>query len=365
MSDEDSETDNKGQRVELDTFQQPANSPSSSSSSSSPSSPESPTSKHNDKQTTLTKDFQASIHDDDPIIVLPSLFDSLEKQVKDLRRRVFKYSKATSLTRDRKKKKAEESMTRTKELLFHVEQVYHRADEQQQIVYEVDLNRMKNRVLKLDRELEELKDQKPLNNDRDRLLIDVHGHGGRNNKMEGAPSPLGNLNQDGEIMLMTKRAPSPMQHIIDLQSENLHRLEGMIDLNEDTIQIGQRAAARLKAQRERMELIDRDVAEIGTGMKRAKREMRSLYRNLACSKFIIVLLIVAGLLAVAVLITNIVLQAFGIQLIGPNSVIANLIKKRKEQKKEPAQLQQSIESIGTFLVALGSYFVSLVNEWLN
>ena len=237
---------------------------------------------------------------------------------------MFKFSKTSSTLaplRDRKSRKAEEALTRAKEALERVEQVFYRAEPQQRIVYEVDLNRLKNRITKLEKEFSELKDlSSPNFSDRQKLLS--------SNAREGA-SPC----TDGEIYI-TEEYPQQMQQIVDLQSDNLDRLAFMVDLNEDTIQIGERAAARLKAQREKLDMFEREVNEVGTGMKRAKKEMSSLYRNLACSKVIILLVIVVSTLGIAALLTNLILQTFGIKLLGPNSVIANVIANRKKKKQQ-------------------------------
>ncbi|KAL9657076.1 hypothetical protein ABK040_002702 [Willaertia magna] len=99
-----------------------------------------------------------------------------------------------------------------------------------------------------------------------------------------------------------KKGHERVDEIVDIYNQNLEILDNMIRIGDETIQIGAAAAEKLKQQTERMNLIQKDLDELGDGLKRAKKELRAFIRGTNCDKAVVCILILVVLLAVGVII---------------------------------------------------------------
>jgi hypothetical protein len=119
------------------------------------------------------------------------------------------------------------------------------------------------------------------------------------NDDDPATQELGDSNADSYEMQLKK--------ITDTQDETIDVLQGMIRMNEETIQIGQQAAERLSEQREKLHKIKNEFDELESGIQRGKKEVNAFMRGLACDNclgkvvIIIVILLAVGILTLTIL----------------------------------------------------------------
>jgi len=94
----------------------------------------------------------------------------------------------------------------------------------------------------------------------------------------------------------------------------------MIAQGEETIQLGLAAQEKLKEQTEKMVQIQKELDELGSGLKRARKELNAFMRGLACDhcmgKVIIAFVILLALAVVAI----IVLRSVKPDIFNPSSV---------------------------------------------
>ncbi|KAF0974096.1 hypothetical protein FDP41_006706 [Naegleria fowleri] len=118
--------------------------------------------------------------------------------------------------------------------------------------------------------------------------------------------------QDGAIIMdddggngqpkQMQKGHSRVDEILTIYDKNNEMLDNMIRIGDETIQIGAAAAEKLKQQTERMVLIQKDLDELGDGLKRAKKELNAFIRGTNCDKAVICIFIIIVLVMVAVII---------------------------------------------------------------
>ncbi|KAG2379646.1 hypothetical protein C9374_006763 [Naegleria lovaniensis] len=118
--------------------------------------------------------------------------------------------------------------------------------------------------------------------------------------------------QDGAIIMdddgangqpkQLQKGHSRVDEILTIYDKNNEMLDNMIRIGDETIQIGAAAAEKLKQQTERMVLIQKDLDELGDGLKRAKKELNAFIRGTNCDKAVICIFIIIVLVMVAVII---------------------------------------------------------------
>ena len=96
---------------------------------------------------------------------------------------------------------------------------------------------------------------------------------------------------------------SKVDTVLDIHDKNNQILDNMIKIGEETIQVGDLAAKKLKEQTEKMILIQKDLDELGDGLQRAKKELASFIRGTHCDKIVICIFIVAVMAMIGVIIT--------------------------------------------------------------
>lgn len=265
-------------------------------------------------------------------------YDDLNSQLKKLRRKVKAIDSAKASDKASKVKDAEKVMNSTQEAMNLFQSSLNQADASEKRQYTDDFEKLKKSFNKLKTQLDGHKSGKSSDSAaRNELLNDKESGGGSKDGDGGGGKKKTRREKkaeaaDGADQVQVQTFDKHTQEVIDLQQRNLDKLEELIELNEDTIQIGQKAAARLKAQTEKLHKIQAEVDEIGTGLKRAKKEMASLYRNIVCSKVIILIIIIVMLLIVAAIVLRVILEAFGIKVLDANSIISNIksvVKKNK------------------------------------
>ncbi|KAG2392158.1 hypothetical protein C9374_012410 [Naegleria lovaniensis] len=139
---------------------------------------------------------------------------------------------------------------------------------------------------------------------------------GSTTKVGKTKSPTQNHHElDGSIIVMDDHEgsvhsfPPPMQQghsrvdeILTVYDENNEILNNMIRIGDETIQIGASAAEKLRDQSKRMDDIQKNLDELGDGLKRAKKELNGFIRGTNCDKAVICIFIIVILLMVAVII---------------------------------------------------------------
>lgn len=88
---------------------------------------------------------------------------------------------------------------------------------------------------------------------------------------------------------------------VEIASSSTAILQDISKRNEETIDIGAEAAKRLQTQTQKMKDIQHRLNELGTGAKRARRELGAFMRMVFCDK-VILLVILFVILAVAVFV---------------------------------------------------------------
>jgi len=256
-------------------------------------------------------------------------FDDLRSQLKKLNRRINDLKNAKASEKSSKQKEAEKVLNNTQETMNLFQSSLNQADASEKRQYTDDFERMKKKFNKYKKDFESAKSGKStgesarneLLNDKKKDGADKDGNGKKKKRRDRKAEEATDGNQV-QVQTFDKHT----QEVIDLQQKNLDKLEELVGLNEETIQIGQKAAARLKEQTEKLHIIQAEVDEIGSGLKRAKKEMASFYRNIVCSKVIILIIIILMLLAVTAIVLRGILEAFGIKVLDANSIIANIKK---------------------------------------
>lgn len=242
--------------------------------------------------------------------------EDLRSQLKKLKRKIYEVTKAkTETERNIKIKDAEKCLKDCQNTLESIDNL--KQDDGD--VNEHDLNQMRCVFDKYRKNLDDLKSGKKLETNRNRLLKEGSSDTPTDNRNIKSAGNNNNSNKNVQV-----------QEVIDIQEDNLSKLRELMDLNEDSIALGKQAAAKLKQQREKLELIQREVDELGSGLVRAKKEMYSIYKNVVCSKVVMIILVIISLMIVIAIILRIVLEVVGINVIGPNSIIGsikNVVKK--------------------------------------
>lgn len=92
------------------------------------------------------------------------------------------------------------------------------------------------------------------------------------------------------------------KEIFETQEDSIAILERLINRADESQVIAEDSLSILQLQREQLERIDRRMEELGTGLKRASRELRSFFRKLATEKIILlsIILITLGILALII-----------------------------------------------------------------
>jgi chromosome segregation ATPase len=263
---------------------------------------------------------------------LQMYLDDLKREMRKLKKKILELAKASSDDRDKKTKEAEKILGTTEEAMNLFQSSLNQADRESRAMYERDFTKIQKNFNKYKKELDSVRGNKSSSSShkskRDELLSETRDE--KEEKKKKKKKRRGD-DDDGEEdqgrMKQKSKQDKYTKEVTDLQEDNISRLEGMVEIADDTLRIGTAAAAKLKQQRERLTLIQNEVDEIGVGLKRAQAEMRSLYRNLVCSKVIILVVIVILLFAVVAIILRSILEAFGIKVIDENAIFDKIKKK--------------------------------------
>jgi uncharacterized phage infection (PIP) family protein YhgE len=233
--------------------------------------------------------------------------ENVNNLLHNFKRQINRYSKAhTAADKDRKKKDAEQTEKQLFTALDEFQHALQIANARERSNYELNYDKLKDKFYRYRSTLEKVKSGPIV--DRSKQLFD-----------------------GGHQVQLQQQQQQPKYHdgidtVIQIQKEGIDILDSLQESNDEIINIATRAAAKLKQQRERLNYIDQELQEIGTGMKRARREMRSLYRHLACSKVVICMMVTVSLLLVICLLLRFILAAFGVKLFGGEN---SIIKKKK------------------------------------
>ena len=93
-----------------------------------------------------------------------------------------------------------------------------------------------------------------------------------------------------------------VDEILTIYKENDQIIDGMVRIGEETIHIGTNVTKKLKEQTERMDIIQKDLDNLGDGLKRAKNEVKAFFRGTNCDKVVICIFIIVILLMVCVIV---------------------------------------------------------------
>lgn len=114
---------------------------------------------------------------------------------------------------------------------------------------------------------------------------------------------IGDVDGGDEVRPQTmKKGHEKVDQILSIYDESHAMADNMIRLGDEMITIGAAAAEKLKQQTERMNLIQKDLDDLGDGLKRAKKELRAFMRGTACDKAVVVCMILVIVLMVLVII---------------------------------------------------------------
>lgn len=99
-----------------------------------------------------------------------------------------------------------------------------------------------------------------------------------------------------------KKGHDRVDEILAVYDANNIIIDNIIMIGNETIEIGTAASEKLKQQTERMDLVQKDLDDLGDGLKRAKKELSTFIRGTNCDKAVICIFIIAVLLMVGVII---------------------------------------------------------------
>ncbi len=125
---------------------------------------------------------------------------------------------------------------------------------------------------------------------------------------EKKPTSPSQPNQQQQVLKAKKGDVKEMDEIHKVQNETINTLENIVKLNETTIQIGIDTAETLKKQTEKMMEIQDRLDKLGTGAKRAGRELLAFIRGLACNAVIVIIMILVVLAAVICVVVFTILR---------------------------------------------------------
>ncbi|KAL9657473.1 hypothetical protein ABK040_016740 [Willaertia magna] len=114
--------------------------------------------------------------------------------------------------------------------------------------------------------------------------------------MPSVTTPVDELDSKGNA------SDRQIQEILDIYTKNDAILNNLIKMSGETIEIGTAAAEKLKQQSERLNEIDKELDEMGSGLKRSKKELRKYFRGTNCDKAVVCLLVLSIIAAIAIII---------------------------------------------------------------
>lgn len=128
---------------------------------------------------------------------------------------------------------------------------------------------------------------------------------GGQNRLQRPP-----MSQETQLSLQTRVELKRFDETIEMSQETTTILTQTIALNEKTIQIGADAAEMLKTQSQRMKEIEDNLASLGTGIKRAKRELGALMRSVFCDKCICLMIVIALIVFAVMVVLKIIFPQY-------------------------------------------------------
>ncbi|EFC37634.1 predicted protein [Naegleria gruberi] len=99
-----------------------------------------------------------------------------------------------------------------------------------------------------------------------------------------------------------QKGHSRVDEVLDIYDKNNDMLNNMIKMGDEMIQVGAAAAEKLRQQTERMNAIQKDLDDLGDGLKRAKKELNAFMRGTACDKAVVIIFIIVIIAMVLLII---------------------------------------------------------------
>lgn len=175
--------------------------------------------------------------------------------------------------------------------------------------YEETLNKYKKKIDEYAREIEtclstsKKKDLLGAKNDDDKNKQSGNNPVNEDRPKEDDP-PEENVIQ--QTKMAKKGDVTKLDQTIEMQEDINRRLDNMNQMADTTIDMGIDINVELKRQTEQMEKIQKDLDKMGTGVKRAFRELRGFMLKLACDWIVLIVGIIIIILIIIVIIIRIV-----------------------------------------------------------
>lgn len=258
-----------------------------------------------------------SDHDVDDDGGLEVFFEEVKTQVKEFHNAVSNFAKAD---KNNKKKKGDIADKKQKSALDAInifKSELKSADDSERRQFEKEFKKQEERYKEIASQLKDLKENKPSEEPKPKKIDtkpnkdDLFGTDNKPSKKplgatqdeEEEPKPKKNRRRDG---MQKQEQPDEVNQILEIQNQTTEILHNMISQGEETIQVGLAAQEKLKEQTEKMVQIQRELDELGSGLKRARKELNAFMRGLACDhcmgKIIIASVILLALAVVAIII---------------------------------------------------------------
>jgi hypothetical protein len=98
---------------------------------------------------------------------------------------------------------------------------------------------------------------------------------------------------------LPKVIPQEVQTVIDIHSETNKRLENMVQTGEGTIQVGVESNQKLQEQTQQLQVVERDVQQLGADIDNAKTRLRKFYRALFVDHLVLTIIVILVILFIA------------------------------------------------------------------
>jgi len=146
--------------------------------------------------------------------------------------------------------------------------------------------------------------------------------------LDGGPGGVG----QGEIKMREEKqekqkqtqeyAKTRVEEIISIQGETNKKVDDLQKLNDDTLNIANKTIQKMEEISERMGKIQRDLDDLGFGIKRGSKELNKVMANFFRDYVVLAIVIFIIIIVVIIIIVRIVMYALGksgVSLSGNNS----------------------------------------------
>jgi DNA mismatch repair ATPase MutL len=254
---------------------------------------------------------------------LEVFFDEVKTQVKDFKKAVHKFSTADKNNKKKLSDNVDKAQKSAQEAISIFKTELKQADESDRRNYEKEFKKQQDQYNDIVTQLKELRENKPAPEEKkpkkEEKVVDNTKKKDELFGKEPQKTFLGANNneedEDEEVKPKKKKKKDKggqqehvqeLDDVLNIQNETTEIMRGMLRDGEEIIITGMAAQEKLQQQTEKLVGIQKELDELGDGLKRARKELNAFMRGLACDhcmgKIIIAFIIILALGVVAIIV---------------------------------------------------------------